>query len=189
MAQAYNELEYNTEGYSSTNNSPSTVTPLPKMKYNAQPYNGANYNGDHILLSLTPINLEGQYNKTKYNLDYYNELENLFDTPLVLGSGYNTFEYNEHQYHQDSNVVVFTLTDSIGLSENPIGKSANKVTAETLPISEILTKNVNKSTSEFLGLVDQLARSVDNKGLAETLDIDLWLDIDKNDDNSPFTGV
>ena len=132
MSQAYNELTYNTEGYSTTNNSPSTI-PAVDESYNAFQYNGQQYNFES---SVTLINLPS-------------DLVGIVDTV-------------------SKTIVMLPITDSLSLGD-------------------VLRKGVNSTKNEFLGLDTHLTRRVNSKGLAENIDLDLWLSIDKNDNNPSFT--
>lgn len=108
-----------------------------------------------------------------------------------MAQEYNTQEYNEGQYNVDSSVAVLNLSiDSFPLAEALLGKTIiiGQVFSEPLSMSDALTKDLSIRKIDFLTILEQSTKkNVDLKGLIDTLDIDLWLTIDRNDNNSKFT--
>ena len=132
MAQSYNGLEYNTEGYSSTNLFPPAVAPISMTRYNQQ-------------------------------------------------------EYNEHQYHQDGVALLLSLpSDTLSVTDELIKTVNAKVLVGTIAFNESLTKTAGVFTSDFMSIQESFIKTVDTKGFADSIDLDLWLNIDKNDGNSSW---
>lgn len=107
-------------------------------------------------------------------------------------AAYNEQKYNENQYNDNAIFSLINLpADIISIADNIIAKTITigSILAESLSTSGSLLKSIIKSTSDFLNTLEQITqKNIDIKGLADDLDIDLWLTIDKNDDNSKFTG-
>lgn len=104
---------------------------------------------------------------------------------------YNTRQYNSAQYNTDALFSVINLpADVFSIVDNTVVKTVTigAIFAESLSMSESIAKSISRPTSDFLVMLEQITKkNVDIKGLADSLDIDLWLTIDKNDNNSKFT--
>jgi len=127
-----------------------------------------------------------QYNSSEYNTQGYSTTNNNpSTTPLQDSTYYNGFQYNEESYNGTPGVAWLQLSDSMPMIDS-VAKSISKPLSESVSFLDTVSKSGTKVFTSFLSMEDQIIKEVLEKKVVEDVDIDIWLTIDKNDDNSSF---
>lgn len=96
---------------------------------------------------------------------------------------YNKFQYNTAQYNADAIFYVKALSESVASADARIDSPA-KVLAETISSSDARVMNLIHTFAEFLFLTDVVTKSVLNKGFSETIRVNDWLEIERQNQNN-----
>lgn len=96
---------------------------------------------------------------------------------------YNKFQYNTAQYNADAFFLVKSLSESIASADIRID-SPTKVLTESISSSDARIMGMVHSFSEFLFLIDFVSKSILNKGFTETIRVNDWLEIERQNQNN-----
>lgn len=96
---------------------------------------------------------------------------------------YNKFQYNTAQYNADAIFYVKSWSESIASADARID-SPTKVLTEAISSADARVYNMTRAFSEFLFLTDVVTKSVLNKGLAEGIRVNDWLEIERKNQNN-----
>lgn len=101
---------------------------------------------------------------------------------------FGTRKYGTFHYGFESLFSHVQLADSFSITDGVVTFNGDKIAVEAVAISDVLTKDGTKKLNDFVSILETaLSKEVTNKVLAEAVDLDLWLTIDRNDNNSKFT--
>ncbi len=100
---------------------------------------------------------------------------------------YNQVAYNTHAYNFNTTWHIKALVETLTNSDSVIVKSLGKALRETMTPSDTIAKDVEITLQETQFMLDELTKYISEKLLAESVIIQHWLDIKKNQDKSDFT--
>lgn len=106
---------------------------------------------------------------------------------MVYWSQYNQVAYNTHAYNFNTTWHIKALVETLSSSDSSIIKSIGKKLSETVTPSDILAKDVEITLQETQFMIDILTKHISEKLLSESITIQHWLDLKKNQDKSDFT--
>lgn len=96
---------------------------------------------------------------------------------------YNKPQYNVPQYNSDAFTWIKRLSESVGSSDGLID-NPYKVLADTVSLADAKTLEAMRSFTELMLMTDFVSNSILDKGMAERIRINDWLQI-KRLTNSP----
>jgi len=92
---------------------------------------------------------------------------------------YNKFKYNTAQYNADAIFYVQACAETVSSSDAHID-TPTKVLAETITDTDARVMMLARTLVEFMFLADTITKSILNKGMAETVRVNDWLEIERN---------
>lgn len=96
---------------------------------------------------------------------------------------YNKFRYNTAQYNADAIFWVQACAESVASSDARID-SPTKVLVETITNTDARVMALTRAIVEFIFLADTVTKSILNKGLAERIRVNDWLEIERKSRNN-----
>lgn len=96
---------------------------------------------------------------------------------------YNKFQYNTAQYNADAIFWVRACAETVASSDARID-TPSKVLAETVTNTDARVMVLFRTLIEFIFLTDTITKSILNKGLAETIRVNDWLEIERKNQNN-----
>lgn len=107
---------------------------------------------------------------------------------MVYHPQYNQVEYNTHAYNFNTNWFSKLLLETVTATDGLITKLLTKLLSDSLtPSDSTAVKDMSKTLQETQFMVDIVTKSISEKLLTETLQIQHWLTTKKNQDKSDFT--